>query len=108
MTRDRYLTMCKQLGKEPLDTEIPPDWEDFPDIVIQALNTFNMMGDRVVADIGYLGKDYTNLPIFMEVWGVEDKELFLDILHFLETRAVKQSQEVMKRERDKLKRKTSG
>jgi len=108
MTRDRYLTMCEQLGKEPLDTEIPPDWEDFPDIVIQALNTFNMMGDRVVADIGYLGKDYTNLPIFMEVWGVEDKELFLDILHFLETRAVKQSQEVMKRERDKLKRKTSG
>jgi hypothetical protein len=100
--------MCEQLGKEPLDTEIPPDWEDFPDIVIQALNTFNMMGDRVVADIGYLGKDYTNLPIFMEVWGVEDKELFLDILHFLETRAVKQSQEVMKRERDKLKRKTSG
>ena len=108
MTRERYLTMCEQLGKEPLDTEIPPDSEDFPDIVIQALNTFNMMGDRVVADIGYLGKDYTNLPIFMEVWGVEDKELFLDILHFLETRAVKQSQEVMKRERDKLKRKTSG
>jgi len=100
--------MCEQLGKEPLDTEIPPDWEDFPDIVVQALNTFNMMGDRVAADIGYLGKDYTNLPIFMEVWGVEDKELFLDILHFLETRAVKQSQEVMKRERDKLKRKTSG
>jgi hypothetical protein len=108
MTRERYLTMCEQLGKEPLDTEIPPDWEDFPDIVVQALNTFNMMGDRVAADIGYLGKDYTNLPIFMEVWGVEDKELFLDILHFLETRAVKQSQEVMKRERDKLKRKTSG
>lgn len=100
--------MCEQLGKEPLDTEIPPDWEDFPDIVVQALNTFNMMGDRVAADIGYLGKDYTNLPIFMEVWGVEDKELFLDILHFLETRAVKQSQELMKRERDKLKRKTSG
>lgn len=108
MTRERYLTMCEQLGKEPLDTEIPPDWEDFPDIVVQALNTFNMMGDRVAADIGYLGKDYTNLPIFMEVWGVEDKELFLDILHFLETRAVKQSQELMKRERDKLKRKTSG
>ena len=108
MTRDRYLTMCEQLGKEPVDEEIPPDWEDFPDIVVQALNTFNMMGDRIVADIGYVGKDYTNLPIFMEVWGVEDKELFLDILHFLETRAIKQSQEIMKREREKLKRKTSG
>lgn len=108
MTRDRYLTMCEQLGKEPVDEEIPPDWEDFPDIVIQAFNTFNMMGDRIVADIGYVGKDYTNLPIFMEVWGVEDKELFLDILHFLETRAIKQSQEIMKREREKLKRKTSG
>jgi len=108
MTRDRYFTMCEQLNKEPVDEEIPPDWEDFPEIVIQAFNTFNMMGDRIVNEIGYIGKDYTNLPIFMEVWGVEDKELFLDILYFLETRAIEQSHEQMKREREKLKRKASG
>ncbi len=36
---------------------------------------------------------------------IEDEELFLEILTYLESRAVKQSQETLKRERDKLKRK---
>ena len=64
-----------------------------------------MLGDRIAADIGYLGKDYTNLPLYMEVWGVEDKEFFLEIINWLDSRAIKQSAEPMKRERDKLKRK---
>jgi hypothetical protein len=44
----------------------------------------------------------------MDIYGIEDKELFLDILFFLETRAISKSHEAMKREREKLKRKTSG
>ena len=43
MTRERYLKMCEQLGKEPNPEEIPPDWEDFPEIVIHAINTFSML-----------------------------------------------------------------
>jgi hypothetical protein len=105
MTRDRYLTMCEQLGREPIEEEIPPDWEDFPDIVIDALSVFSNLGDRMYPDIGFVGKDFTNLPYYMEASGVEDKELFLEILTFLESRAVKQSQESLKREREKLKRK---
>tara|TARA_R100000479_G_C6246348_1_gene150740 strand:- start:138 stop:335 length:198 start_codon:yes stop_codon:yes gene_type:complete len=64
-----------------------------------------MLGDRIVADIGYLGKDYTNLPVLMEVYDIEDKELFLEIINWLDSRAIKQNAEMMKRERDKLKRK---
>lgn len=108
MTRERYLKMCEQMGKEPVDSEIPPDWNDFPPLAIDAVNTFNSLGDRVAPDIGFIGKDFTNLPIFLDIYGIEDKELFLDILCFLETRAIKQSHEMMKREREKLKRKTSG
>lgn len=108
MTRDRYLEMCEQMGREPKEEEIPLDWEDFPLLAVQAMNTFNMLGDRIVPDIGFLGKDYTNLPYWMDVYGIEDTELFLDILNFLETRAIKQSHEMMKREREKLKRKSSG
>jgi hypothetical protein len=97
--------MCEQMGQEPNEDEIPPDFEDFPSIAIDAMNTFSMLGDKVVPDIGYLGKDFTNLPHYMDIYGVEDKELFLEILTYLESRAINHSQEQLKREREKLKRK---
>jgi len=105
MTQDRYFKMCEQMGQEPVAEEIPPAWEDFPDIAILAINTFSQLGDKLAADIGYLGKDFTNLSYYMDIHGVEDKELFLEILTFLESRAINQSQEQLKREREKLKRK---
>ena len=106
MTQERYLKMCEQLGKEPDLDEMPPAIEDFPDIAIQAMNTFSALGDRIYPDIGYIGKDFTNLSAYIEIQGIEDKELFLEILTYLESRAIERSQESMKRERDKLKRKT--
>tara|TARA_B100000085_G_C18562211_1_gene520029 strand:+ start:473 stop:805 length:333 start_codon:yes stop_codon:yes gene_type:complete len=108
MTRERYLEMCEQLGKEPKEDEIPPDFDDFPDIVPFAVNIFNLLGDRVVADIGYLGKDYTNLPTLIQAYEIDDVEFLLEILNYLDSRAIERSQESMKREREKLKRKTSG
>jgi hypothetical protein len=104
MTRERYFKMCEQLGQEPKEDEIPPDWEDFPEIAVQAVNTFSMLGDRIAPDIGYIGKDFVNLNQYIEIYGIEDKELFLEILTYLESRAIKTSQEYLKREREKLKR----
>ena len=69
MTQERYLTMCEQMGKDPNPDEIPPAWEDLPDIACTAVNIFNQLGDRVFPEIGYMGKDYTNLPLFIEVYG---------------------------------------
>lgn len=108
MTRDRYLEMCEQLGKEPDPERIPPDWNDFPESVQQAINIFGLLGDRVYPDIGYVGKDYTNLPVLIEVYGVEDQELLIEVLDFLDSRAIKKSSEEMKKQLDKLKRKSSG
>lgn len=93
------------MGQEPNPEEIPPDMDDFPSIMVQALNTFSGLGDRVYPDIGYMGKDFTTLPYYMEMYGVEDTELFLELLTWLDSRAIKQSQEQLKREREKLKRK---
>ena len=105
MTRERYLKMCDQLGQEPDEDEIPPAWEDFPEVVLDALNTFNCLGDRMYPEIGYMGKDFTNLGYYISIYEVIDKELFLEILTWLESRAIDQSQKALKRERDKLKRK---
>ena len=108
MTRERYLEMCEQMGNEPLEEEIPPDMQDFPPIIVEALHTFNMLGDRLYPEIGYVGKDYTNLEHFLELYGIEDKEYFLQLLSWLDARAIKKSSEEMKRQYDKMKRQNSG
>ena len=108
MTRDRYLELCEQMGNEPVEEEIPPSWEDFPEIVLDAVSTFNSLGDKVQAEVGYIGKDYTNLNHYLEVYGIEDKEFFLHLLNWLDARAIKKSSEEMKRQVEKMKRKTSG
>lgn len=108
MTRDRYLDMMEQLGKEPIIEEIPPDFEDLPEIVVMAVNTYNMLGDRIYPEIGFIGKDYTNLKYYLDFYGIKDKEYFLEILSWLDSRAIKESSEKLKKEYDKLKRKSSG
>ena len=105
MTRNKYLDMCEQLEQEPKDNEIPPDWEDFPEIVRDAINTFNQLGDRVFPEIGYVGKDYANVQYYIEVYDIDDIEFFLEILSWLDSRAIKKSSEELKRQYDKLKRK---
>jgi len=108
MNRDKYLDMMEQLGKEPLEEEIPPDFDDLPEIVVQAVNTFNSLGDRVYPEIGYIGKDYINLHFFLDVYDIEDTEYFLEILSWLDSRAIKKSSDQLKKEYDKLKRNSSG
>lgn len=108
MTRERYLDLCEQMGNDPIPEEIPPSWEDFPEIVVDAVATFNSMGDRIQAEVGYIGKDYTNLNHYLEVYGVEDKEFFLQLLNWLDARAIKKSSEEMKRQLEKMKRQSSG
>lgn len=105
MTQDRYLEMAAQMGNEPILEDLPPSWDDLPDVVIDAVNTFSQLGDRIYPDIGYVGKDYTNLNVFINLYGVADNEFFINVLTWLDSRAIKKSQESLKRERDKLNRK---
>lgn len=104
MTRDRYLEVCEQLGREPDPDKMPPDFSDLPPVVQEALNIFNLLGDRIVADIGYLGKDYSLLPVYLV--DVESKELFLEVLSWMDNKVIKKSADEMKRMREQAKRTT--
>ncbi|REK53195.1 MAG: hypothetical protein DWQ49_12125 [Bacteroidetes bacterium] len=108
MTQDRYLEMMEQLGRDPIPEEIPPDVNDLPEIMQVAMATFNMLGDRVYPDIGYIGKDYTNLKHYIEIHDIKDIEFFLEILDWLDSRAIKKSSEQLKQQMEKAKRKGSG
>jgi len=108
MTKDQYLEMMEQMGEEPDWEKCPPDWEDFPDVVILAMNIFNSMGDRVYPEIGYIGKDYTNFDFLIKYYGIEEhtKEFIFELLLWLDSRAIEESQKKLKAEYDRMKRKS--
>ena len=43
MTKDQYLRMVEQTGEEIDWDRIPPEPEDFPDVVLNILNIYNMV-----------------------------------------------------------------
>ena len=98
--------MCEQTGQEIDWEKCPPELQDFPNIVIEAINIYNSLGNKIGSDVGFTGKDYTNLNFFIDVYGIEDVEFFLEILALLASRAIKKSSDALKREYDKIKRKT--
>ena len=110
MTAERYFEMQEQMGQPIEEDKIPPDMNDFPEIVECAIEIYNRLGDRVYPEIGYIGKDYTNLNLYMKIYEIEEKEtdFLLEIIQWLDARAIKKSQEHLKREYDKIKRKSSG
>lgn len=70
MTKEAYFEMCEQLGTEPLDEEIPVEFEDFFIDVQQALGIYQKLRDEWDTMNGnYMGKNYAGL---------------LDILHLLD------------------------
>ncbi len=106
MTQDKYYAMMQQLGKEPVEAEIPPDFNDFPSDVQNAINIYGSLGDRVVADVGFLGKTYDILPELLDTYYIENKELLMEVILWLDARNIKASSDSMKKSRDKLKSKS--
>ena len=107
MSKDQYLRMCEQTGQEIEWDKCPPDWEDFPESVTTAIEIFHELGDRVYGDVGFVGKDFTNLNILYTIHSIEEyqKEYLLELLLFLESEAVKESQRAIKSQMDKIKNK---
>ena len=99
--------MQEQMGQPIEEDKIPPTIDDLPAGVADGVDIFNRLGDRVYPDIGYVGKDFTNLNLYMEVYGVneKDKDFLLEIIEWLDARAIKKAAEQLKREYDKMKRK---
>jgi len=108
MTKDQYLRMVEQTG-EAIDWErCPPDWEDFPDSIATAMNIFNDLSDRIYPEIGYIGKDFNNLESIFGFHCVKEKserEWIFELLLHLESDTIAKSQQRIKAEYDKIKKK---
>jgi hypothetical protein len=106
MTKSQYLEMMEQMNEEPNWEKCPPDWDDFPQIVIDSINLYHSMGDRIYPDIGYIGKDFTNFEFYIKHFGIENYQIdfVVEIIQWMDRRAIEISQRRLKAERDRYKR----
>lgn len=108
MTKDQYLRMVEQTGEEIDWERCPPEIDDFPESVINTLNIYNSMADRIYPEIGYIGKDYQLLEYLYIEYNIEhkiEKEWIFELLLFLDSHNIAESQRKLKAEYDKLKKK---
>ena len=107
MSKEQYLRMVEQTGEEIDWDRCPPEVDDFPDSVIAALNIFSSLGSRIYPEVGYIGRDYTNLNLLYDLYNIEKHQEYriFELLLFLDNRAIEEAQRRMKAEYDKIKRK---
>ncbi len=105
MNKDQYLRMVEQTGEEIDWDRCPPEAEDFPQIVIDSINMYHSLGNRMYPEIGYMGKDYTNLPLLFKLYKIQEhqEEYVYELLLYLDNRAIELSQQKLKAEYDKIK-----
>lgn len=87
MTKDRYFELCEALGTEPIDSEIPVDFEDFPAEVQRAFSMYNMLKDNWDSmGGGYLGKDISMLFNIFDLYEIEkpDKLFIISMIQHMD------------------------
>lgn len=95
MTAEKYLDMCERMGDTPDPEMIPPDLQDFPPYVVMGMEMFNTLTDTFTGGMSpvFCGKDLSALPVLFDIYLVEqsDKIKILDVIKFLDNRAIKQA-----------------
>ena len=87
MTKEAYFEMCELLGSEPLESEIPVDFTDFPTEVQEAFGIYQKLRDDWDGMSGsYMGKHLEgirDLFLILEV-PVEDHKTMLELISMID------------------------
>jgi hypothetical protein len=77
MTRTQYFEMCEMLGTQPVDSEIPIEYEDFP-LEVQQAFSFNGI---------YLGKSFIGLTEVLDYMEIDhsDRKLIVQLIKVIDT-----------------------
>jgi len=87
MSKERYLEMCDMMGSDPVDSEIPVEYEDFPLDVQQALSVYRMLKDEWEGFNGlYLGKSFIGLTEVLDYMEVDtsDRKLIVQLIKLID------------------------
>lgn len=75
MTKEQYFEMCEALGSEPLDEEIPVEFDDLPLEVQEAMRIYNNLQDSWDYMGGnYIGKNLNNFKDVLELYEVDKRD----------------------------------
>jgi hypothetical protein len=91
MTKDQYFEMCEMMGNEPLDEEIPVEFNDLTLELQEALQIYNNLQDSWDYMGGnYIGKNMTGFIDILNIYEIapEDRRHIYElILHIDKIRA---------------------
>ena len=88
MTKTAYLEMCEMLGSEPIEEEMPVEYDDLFIDIQQAMGIYSKLRDEWDTMNGvYMGKNYSGiLDIFtiLEV-PVQDHKTMFDLIGMIDS-----------------------
>jgi len=88
MTKEQYFEMCETLGSEPLESETPVEFDDFPDEVQMSLSIYKVLRDEWEYMNGnYLGKNLNGIFDLFDVYDLDpkDKKYYLELIHIIDS-----------------------
>ena len=88
MTKEQYFEMCETLGSQPLESEMPVEFDDFPDEVQMALSIYRVLRDEWEYMNGnYLGKNLNGIFDLFDVYDLDpkDKKYYLELIHIIDS-----------------------
>lgn len=88
MTKERYYEMCSDLGSEPIESEIPVEFEDLPVEAQQALQIYNNLQDSWDYMNGnYIGKILIGFKDILEIFDIpkEDHRLMYEMIMHIDS-----------------------
>ena len=96
MTKAQYFEMCEQLNSEPLEEEIPVEYDDLPAEVQEALQIYNTLQDSWDYMGGnYIGKNMSYFSSVLDMYEVDhkDRRMLYELIVFIDQLRAKQIQE---------------
>jgi hypothetical protein len=89
MTKEQYFEMCEMLGTEPVESEIPIEFDDLFDEVQEAIQVYNMLQDNWDTMNGnYMGKHYAGIADILSIAEVEDRRTCFKIIQLLDSERI--------------------
>lgn len=75
MSKEVYFEMCEALGNQPVEADIPVEFDDFPLEVQQALIAYRMLRDEWDSMNGiYLGKSLIGINEVLEATEIDPED----------------------------------
>ena len=85
MTKEVYYEMCEALNSEPIDSEIPVEFEDLHLDVQEAFIIYNTLQDNWdTMNGGYLGKNFAGILDVLELFEVDDRKVTFQLIRKLD------------------------